>query len=394
MTVTQLPSSEAPRHASAATYQMCTACIMDTTDPEIAFDDRGVCNHCREFGRLQELFSGGPEDRAARLGRKIDEIKAAGRGKDYDCLIGLSGGVDSSYSAYLVSQFGLRALAVHLDNGWNSELAVKNVENIVKRLKFDLHTHVLDWEQFRDLQLSFLYASTSDAEIPTDHAIGAILLRTAAKFRIPYLVSGTNVATEGILPSSWTYGVWDWRYIAGVHRRFGRRSLAGFPHYSLYDYGYYIGVRRIQSVRFLDLVDYDKAAAMRTIEDALAWRYYGGKHYESIYTKFFQGYILPRKFSIDKRRAHLSTLICSGQVDRDAALAEMERPPYPREDQEADRTYVVKKLGITQHEFDRIMALPVRTYRDYPNSEALRRRVVRIAGVAKRLRLIPQRNSL
>ena len=179
-----------------------------------------------------------------------------------------------------------------------------------------------------------------------------------------------------------------------MHHIHGTRRLRRFPHYSLYDYGYYIGVRRLRSARILDMVDYDKAAAMATIEAELGWKYYGGKHYESIYTKFFQGYILPRKFDIDKRRAHLSTLICSGQINRDSALVAMQAPPYPVDEQEADREYVTKKLGITDAAFDAIMRLPRRTYRDYPNSDALRHRLVRAARLAKRFGLIPQRNSL
>jgi len=391
MTATVLESTLPTRTPG---YRVCARCIMDTTDPEISFDADGVCSHCHAFEAARQILCGDPARRPQRLAALVDVIKAAGRSREYDCLIGLSGGVDSTYVAYLVKQLGLRALAVHLDNGWDSELAVKNVENVVKRLGIDLHTHVLDWGQFRDLQLSFLKASVPDGEIPTDHAIGAVLLRTAAKHGIRFVISGSNVATEGILPRSWTYGVGDWTYISGVQRQFGTRSLAGFPHYTLYDYGYYVAVRRIRSVRLLDYVDYNKADAMRAIERELGWRYYGGKHYESIYTKFFQGYILPRKFNIDKRRAHLSTLICSGQTDRESALGAMEADPYPREHEEEDRQYVTKKLGLSDDEFERLMRLPPRTYRDYPNSAAERERVLRAVRLGKRLRLIPQRNSL
>jgi N-acetyl sugar amidotransferase len=380
--------------ATSVAYRVCSRCIMDTTDPEITFDADGACSHCARFAEVRQHLVGPPEERSERLELLVADMRAAGRGHDYDCVIGLSGGVDSTYVAYLVKQLGLRPLAVHLDNGWDSELAVKNVEQIVTRLGIDLHTHVLDWGQFKDLQLSFLKASVPDGEIPTDHAIGAVLLRTAARRGIPYLVSGSNVATEGILPTTWTYGVWDWKYISGVHRRFGTRKLSGFPHYTLYDYAYYVGVRRIRSVRLLDLVDYDKAEAMRTIESELGWRYYGGKHYESIYTKFFQGYILPRKFNIDKRRAHLSTLVCAGTMDRATALEAIQGDPYPPGQLEADREYAPKKLNLSEGEFERIMNLPRRSYRDYPNSEALRNRLLRAGRLGKRLRLIPQRTSL
>lgn len=378
----------------SAGYRMCTRCIMDVSDPEIRFDAEGVCSHCSNFAELERRLVPSSE-RADALDKLAGDIRARGKGRDYDCLIGLSGGVDSTYVAYVVKQqLGLRPLAVHLDNGWNSELAVKNIEHIVRKLDIDLQTHVLDWDEFRDLQVAFLRASVPDGEIPTDHAIGAVLLRTAVRLGIPTLISGSNVATEGILPSTWTYGVSDWRYISSVHRRFGRRKLRTFPHYTFLDYGYYLAVRGLRSVRVLDSLEYDKAEAMEVIGRELGWRYYGGKHYESIYTRFFQGYVLPRKFGIDKRRAHLSTLINAGQTTREAALAEMEQPTYPEAQQAEDLEYVTKKLGLTSAEFDEIMRLPPKSHHDYPNSEAQRRRMWWAVGLGKRMRIIPQRNAL
>jgi N-acetyl sugar amidotransferase len=373
-------------------YRMCVRCIMDTSDPDISFDAEGVCSHCRTFAAVVPTTSG--QEREARLEQTVDRIRKAGRGRPYDCLIGLSGGVDSTYVAYLTTNLGLRPLAVHLDNGWDSELAVKNIEHIVNRLGIDLHTHVLDWPQFRDLQLAFLKASVPDGEIPTDHAILAVMMRTARQHGIPFLMSGVNLATEGILPTAWTYDVSDWAYVKAIHRRFGTRAIDRYPHFSLLDSVTYVAVRLLQTVRLLDLVEYEKSAAMRTIETELGWRYYGGKHYESIYTRFFQGHILPRKFGIDKRRAHLSTLINSGQTTRDAALDEMLQPPLPPDLEADDREYVIKKLGLASGEFDRIMALPTRSFRDYPNSQALRQRLMKLARLARRTRLLPQRSSL
>lgn len=376
--------------AAVPGYRMCTRCIMDTSDPEITFDDDGVCNHCHRYAFMEQRLVPPAEQREARLAALVDRIKAAGRGREYDCVIGLSGGVDSTYVAWQVRELGLRAVAVHLDNGWDSELAVKNVENIVTRLRIDLITHVLDWPQFRDLQLAFLKASVPDAEIPTDHAIGAVLHQTAARHGVRFIIGGTNVVSEAIMPVRWTYGVGDWRYIRGVHERHGTRSLKGFPHVSLLDQLRFQTVRRIRYVPLLDFLDYDKARAVATIERELDWRNYGGKHYESIYTKFFQGHILPRKFGIDKRRAHLSTLINSGQTDRAAALEVMGTPPLPPDEEATERTYVVKKLGLSPAEFDRIMAEPPRSFRDYPNSVAVRARIGRLVRLGRRLRIIPR----
>ena len=384
---------EAPAPVQAAdgdrAYQICSHCIMDTTDPEIRFDERGVCMHCHTYDHLSaKLVRTGEEGRRA-LAAVVDEIRASGRGKPYDCVMGVSGGVDSTYVAYVAKELGLRPLAVHLDNGWDSELAVSNIEKVLRTLGIDLYTEVLDWEEFRDLQLSFLKASVTDAEIPTDHAIGATVYRVAAARGIGFVISGENVVTEGILPGSWTYGVWDWKYIRGVHQRYGTRRLRTFPHYSLARLFYYKSVRRTRTVRPLDYLPYVKEDVMQVLQDQLGWKYYGGKHYESIYTRFFQGYILPRKFGIDKRRAHLSTLICSGQISREAALTEMLCNSYSEDLQRQDREYVIKKLALSPQEFEAIMASPIRTHRDYPNSSWVFRRARGLVRGARRLRLLP-----
>ena len=366
---------------------------MDTSDPEIEFDADGVCNHCRSFPEAERYYVPRPEDRDARLAELVDRMKKAGRGRTYDCVIGLSGGVDSSYLAYAVKQLGLRPIAVHLDNSWDSELAVKNIENIVTRLGIDLVTYVLDWPEFRDLQVSFLKASVSDAEVPTDHAIVALMLKTAAERKIKYLIIGTNVVTEAILPASWTSGTDDWTYISAIQRQFGTRPLRKFPHYTMYEFAFNLGVRRIRWVRLLDLLDYDKAAAMATLKLEVEWRNYGGKHHESLYTKFFQGYILPRKFGIDKRRAHLSTLINSGQLSRASAVAVLATPPLDPSDEASMKEYVTKKLGLTPDEFEEIMNLPHRTYRDYPNASTTRERLLRLARFTRRVGLVPRIND-
>ena len=346
-------------------YRMCTRCIMDTTDPEITFDENGMCNHCHTYDRLVREHIVDGEAGHKRLLKLVDSIERAGRGKKYDCIIGVSGGVDSTYVAYLVKQLGLRPLAVHLDNGWDSELAVKNIEETLKRLGIDLYTEVLDWEEFRDLQAAFLKASTPDSEIPTDHTIVAILGNIAAKLRIKYILIGNNVRTETHLPRAWSQGHFDWKYIRELHTRFGARPLKTFPHFDFFTY--YLRMLTQKRIAILDYVNYSKKEALRVLQDELGWRYYGGKHYESIYTRFYQGYILPVKFGFDKRRCHLSSLVCSGEVTREQALEELRIPTYSPSMQEEDREYVAKKLGFTDEEFTAIMNAPKKSYWNYPS---------------------------
>jgi len=353
---------------------------MDTTDPDITFDAAGVCNHCHRYDQIaaRRLF---PESELpARRQALVDAVKADGAGKKYDCVIGVSGGVDSTYVAYLTAKLGLRPLAVHFDNGWDSELAVANIEKTLRKLGIDLYTEVVNWPEFRDLQLAFLYGSTPDGEVPTDHAIVALLYRMAARFGLKHILLGVNVKSEAVLPLKWGYGYSDFRYLSAVHRRFGKLPLKTYPHYSLAQLFSYMYLRRIQLVPILDYIDYRKEEAMRAIEGELGWVYYGGKHYESIYTRFYQAYVLPRKFNIDKRRAHYSNLVLSGQLTREKALAMMEEPVFPAEALAADRTYVIKKLGLAEAEFESIMALPPKLFLDYPNSYSRIEAAKRVLG--------------
>jgi hypothetical protein len=267
--------------------------------------------------------------------------------------------------ALKVKELGLRPLAVHLDNGWDSELAANNIHQALKRLNIDLHTHVIDWEEFRDLQISFLKASTPDSEIPSDHAIVALLYQTARRLGVRYIIAGYNARTESHLPRAWSRGHMDWRYIQSVHRQFGSGRLSTYPHMGFLEYYWHrLGRRMIHMLNYIDFVKHD---AIPILEKELGWQYYGGKHYESIYTRFYQGYILPRKFGYDKRRVHLSSLICSGEITRDQALAELQSPPYPAELQQDDKIYVMKKLGLTPEQFDDLMQMPRKTYWDYPS---------------------------
>jgi len=338
---------------------------MDTTDPDIQFDEHGVCNHCHTYDRMVREYVVDGEEGLRRLEQVAGKIRKEGQGRAYDCIIGVSGGVDSTYVAYRVKQLGLRPLAVHLDNGWDSELAVKNIEQTLKHLGIDLYTHVLDWEEFKDLQVAFLRASTPDSEIPTDHAIWALLGNMAEKIGIRYIISGFNVRTESHLPRAWSQGHFDWGYIRSIHRKFGKVKIKTFPYQNFPTF--YRRMFMHKRVDILNYLDYDKQTAMQFLEKELGWKYYGGKHFESIYTRFYQGYILPGKFGYDKRRAHLSSLVCSGAVSRTEALNELEQPAYSPAMQEEDREYVVKKLGLTDMEFEDIMNAPKKSYWDYPS---------------------------
>lgn len=370
--------------------QICVRCVMDTSDPEIDFDRNGVCNLCTRAILLLETRLPIYKKGEYRLDRIVPRMRERGRGRPYDCIVGVSGGADSTYAAYLCKRLGLRPLAVHFDNGWDSELAVKNIEQTLHRLGIELYTHVVDWEEFRDLQLSFLKASVPDAEVPTDHGIWALLYQVAAKFGVPYIISGTNIATESILPRRWTYGITDWRYIRGIHRRFGSRSLRTYPHVSLTQFARIILLNRIKTVSILNAIDYDKRRIVAELESEIGWRNYRGKHHESIYTRFFQSYILPRKFGIDKRKAHLSSLIVSGQMTRAEALAELQKPIADPALVAQDLEYVAKKFELRAEEFEALMTQPVKSFHDYPNDLPLIERAKRAMQFAQRHGLLPR----
>lgn len=357
---------------------------MDTTDCDIQFDENGICNHCRYYDKVASkgLFSG--QEGETKLQQIADEIKENGKDKDYDCILGLSGGVDSSLVAYHANRLGLRPLAVHFDNGWNSEISVRNVEKIVQKLNLDLHTYVMDWEEFRDLQLSFLKASVLDIEMLTDHAIIATMFDLARKNGIKYMLIGTNVVTESILPKSWSYAKWDIRNIKAIQKRFGQKRIDKFPTCGLLKTMVTKRIGKIHFVEILNYVDYNKQKAIEILEDRFGWQYYGGKHYESIFTKFYQAYILPTKFNIDKRKAHLSNLICSGQITRNQAIEEMKKALYDPEELREDKEYILKKLCLTDEEFNAIMKLPVRSHLDYPNGQRVFNQLERIRRLLRR----------
>jgi N-acetyl sugar amidotransferase len=358
---------------------------MDTlADPDIFFDEKGISNYYYQYIERAKMRLFNTEKDRPKLDEIIKKIKAQGKDKDYDCIIGVSGGIDSTYVAYLVKKLGLRPLAVHFDNGWNSELAVKNIEQVLNKLDIDLHTFVINWEEFKSLQYAFLKASTPDSEIPTDHAISALLFQIANRYGVKYIVNGYNFSTESIMPVTWSYGHIDWTYIKKINDRFGIRKLKDYPNITPLKYFYYTFIRGIRILSLLNYFPYNKAEAMNILQEELGWKYYGGKHYESIYTRFFQGYILPEKFHIDKRRAHLSNLISSNQITREEALQELSKPIYPASLLKEDKRFVIKKFGITEAEFDSLMKMPAKTFRDYPNQykfiQFLKRRLNYLRG--------------
>jgi len=343
---------------------------MDTSDPDITFDKNGFCNHCSNAIERLKLPPYGLSNKykEIELNKLIQKVKENGKRKKYDCVIGLSGGVDSSYLAYLIKQWGLRPIAVHLDNHWNSEYAEQNINNICKILEFDEKRITLNWDEFKDLQLAFLKASTPDSEIPSDNGIFTALWDVAKKYKIKYILSGYNISSESILPRAWSQGYYDKPYIMGLHKLFGKLKKISFHILSSLEIIKYEKFNKIKLVSTLNYINYDKEKAKQIITDELNWKDYGRKHGESTYTRIFQEYILPVKFGFDKRRAHLSSLIAAGQINRDKALEILSIPLYTdKQSLNHDIEFLCKKFEITKDEFTNIMSLPVKSISDYPN---------------------------
>lgn len=353
-------------------YQICTRCIMDTTDPEITFDSDGVCNHCHNFDNNVKPNWYPNEEGEAKLKKYILNIKEEEKNKEYDCVIGLSGGVDSSYLLYKMQGYGLRVLAVHVDGGWNSEISVGNIEKLVKEFNIDLHTHVIDWDEMKDLQVAFMKSGLSNQDVPQDHAFFAALYNYAVKNNVRYVFNGSNFATESILPSAWGYNAMDVRLLEDIHRKFGKKPLKTFPKVSFFEYYfYYPYIKKMTIVKPLNYMPYNKDAAIEEMNKEFGWQYYGGKHHESRFTKFFQNYYLPTKFGYDKRKAHLSSLIVAGQMTREQALEKMQEVLYPADQLAEDRVFVLKKLGLKEEEFYKILHEPNKHYTDYSSNAKL-----------------------
>lgn len=368
----------------------CKRCVMNRiVDPGIEIVD-GVCNHCRRYDNLLSTRIVPAGEKPARLAQLVKTIKSSGSKSEYDCIIGVSGGVDSTYVALKVKELGLRPLAVHIDNGWNSELAVSNIEKTLNVLELDLETVVLNLQEFYDLQRSFLLASTPDADIPSDHAIQAVLWAQARKHNVKYVISGMNFATESISVPSWSYGHSDWRYIRDVHLRFGKVKLTTYPHFGFGTLFWTTFVRRVRIASILNYIDYEKSQAIEELTRRLGWVAYDGKHFESIFTRWVQGYLLPTKFGIDKRRGHLSDLVNSGQMTRVQALAELDSDHYPERLRREDETLLRKKLKLSEAEVGSIVSAGPQSFRNFKNSYGFVQHLRRLVNGLRKRGLYPR----
>ena len=345
---------------------VCTHCVMDDTVPGITFDKKGECTFCNMHDDLEAKFPLN-EETPKKLQDIVDKIKKDGRVKQYDCIVGVSGGRDSTYTLYNAVKLGLRPLAVHFDNGWNSEIAVQNIKNATEKLGVDLQTHVADWEEFKDLQRSFLFASVPDAEVPTDWVIFSVLFKEAKENNVKYIIHGHSFRTEGTSPLAWTY--MDGRYINDIQKRFGTIKLKSFPNMNLLKYLYYSFIKRIKQIRFLYYLPYNEKEVFKILENELGWKNYGDKHHESKYTAFFQSYILTRKFNIDKRKLHYSAKVRNRQLSREEALKVIATDPFTGGIELLN--YCLKKLDFSHDEFEKIMNEKPKLFLEYKSYHIL-----------------------
>lgn len=343
---------------------------MDDSAIEITFDGNGNCNYCSEYLRASDLL--GAADRqqgggAGELEKLVQDIKLRGRGKPYDCIVGVSGGVDSSWVLVNAVRLGLRPLAVHMDNGWNSNLAVSNIANLIEELGVDLFTYVINWDEYRSLMEAFFAADVIDIELLYDNALHEVCYSQAKKYGLRSILSGSNFSTEGLrMPATWAWeSKWDGRNIVNIGRRVGAK-VKTFPLFTTLKWLVYTYVYRIKWVAFLDLLDYKKESALSALEADYGYTRYPYKHYESVFTRFYQGYILPRKFGVDKRRVHLSSLVASGQMSREEAIKDLEGIPYPSEKElQIDLKFFLKKMGWSDEKLEQYLARPGRKHSEY-----------------------------
>ena len=367
--------------AIASQPQVCQRCVMDSSAENIQFDANGVCHFCTQFLQKQTPVLEKPDAiRSNESGELIDRIKYAGRRQRYDCVVGVSGGIDSSYVLHLAVENGLRPLAVHMDNNWNSEAAANNIKNMVTRLGVDLYTHVIEWQCYRSLLQAFLDADVVDIELLYDNASQGVVYRQAKKHGVRYMLMGFNAATEGLmLPRGWRHFKWDLRNIRDIARS-GDASTKKFPGIGIWRRLYYHKVCRMQQVRLLNYVDFSKTQAIELLEERYDYKRYEYKHYESILTRFYQGYLLPMKFGIDKRRVHASTLIMTGEMTRPEALEMLDRPAYDPAEIERDRKYFVKKMGWAESQLDDYLSRPPRRHDEFRSDGPLWQKMRRLRG--------------
>lgn len=369
-------------------YQICANCVMDTSDSKIQFDSRGYCDHCNNFYN-NILPNWHPDEASAKeLEKIVEQIKKEGRNKKYDCIIGLSGGVDSSYLVYFAKEkLGLRPLAFSVDTGWNTDVANENIKRLVNGLNLDIHTVVVDWDEMKDLQLAFFKSQVPSQDIQ-DHAIFASLYNFAAKIGFKYVLTGANHSTECIRePIEWAH-VNDLTQIKDIHSKYGTKLLRKFPMCGIFKYRlYYRYIKGMKIVQPLNLIPYIKEDAINELQERFGWERYKNKHFENVFTRFFEGYWLPKKFGYDKRRAHFSSLIVTGQLTREEALEILKHPPYPVEEAMQDMEFIANKLGVTKAEFEELMKGENKTYRDYKSEMfwiELAINIAKLVGMEKR----------
>lgn len=355
-------------------HQACNRCLLDTTAAGIDFDSEGNCNFCTDYLAARKAFSpANPDQQRQRLEELVNRIKLSGKGKDYDCVVGVSGGADSSWMLVQAITLGLRPLAVHMDNGWNSELAQNNISNLVRTLNVDLHTHVIDWEEYKSLMQAFFDADVIDVELLYDNAMLAVNHQMAVKYGLKYILVGYNSASEGItIPSNWNWFKYDKKNIREIGKKFGNIRLKTFPAVGTIQFFMNSYLRRISWTPLLEFVGYNKQAAIDQLITEYGFKPYPYKHYESIFTRFYQGYILPNKFGVDKRKLHLGTLVVSGQMDKADAVQKLSEIPYPsHEALESDKHYFLKKMGWSESQLVDYMARPEKNHELYGSEKWL-----------------------
>lgn len=353
-------------------YKICKRCVMDTSDTEITFDAEGYCNHCKKA--ISTLSTAVPHGEKAQLAlsNMIDKLHAAGEGKPYDCLIGLSGGVDSSYLAYKCKEWNLRPLLFHVDGGWNTPQSEHNVQAIADYLGYPLERYVVNWDEMRDLQRAFLLSGVPNQDIPQDHLFFAMLFKMAQKYKIPYWLCGFNYISESILPRTWSGYAMDSTHLLAIHQQYGKQALNTYPILSFEDYcKYYLNIGEQDVIRIdpLNFMDYNPLTARKELKEKCGWQDYGSKHGESVFTRFFQNYFLPKRFGYDKRRAHLSSLIVSQCISRENALSILNTTPSSYNEIDNDKNFILQKLGFSEKEFSNIINLPLKKHTDYPTSD-------------------------
>jgi N-acetyl sugar amidotransferase len=355
-------------------YQVCTNCVMDTSDSKIVLNAEGVCDHCLDFYQNVKPNWHTDEKGRAQLEAYVQKIKEEGKGKDFDCILGMSGGVDSSYLLHLaVTELGLRPLVFHVDGGWNSELAVNNIQVMVDKLGLDLFTEVINWEEMKDFQLAFFKSGVPHLDIPQDHAFVATLYKFADKYNIKYILNGGNISTECVRnPMEWLYYGTDMAQIKDILKRYGTIKMKSYPFSPVLKHKFYLRyIKGVQVLKPLNYLPYHKEDALQLLADTYGWKPYPQKHFESRFTKFYEGYWLPERFGFDTRRVQYSSLILTEQMTREAALEKLKKPAYNPETIEDEFNYIATKLGITAQELRGYFNAPKKFYYDYKNQVSL-----------------------